>query len=601
MENNKKRTYGIYLLLILAGILVGWLLYGRAGSDDPHHDHGHETDHHADHDHQDHQVEHQNDHEYTCSMHPQVRQDEPGDCPICGMDLIPVSDEDDHQDDDPFLFTMQERHLNWANVQTTTVRTVHDGVQVRLTGKVAVNEKEQRLVTAHFPGRIEYLSADYTGRFIRKGEKLATLYSPELMQARQELIQAFSVKETQPRLYESARRRLELFNLTESQIDNIVESGQASPFTDVYATRSGYVEERYVAEGDYVGTGQTLFAIAGLSNVWVELDAYESHIGLIEPGNEVRVQVAAYPGKEFTGRVEFVDPFLDNRTRSSRVRLTVDNPENRLKPGMLVNATLTTATADHPRVVVPSTAVLWTGPRSLVYVKSQRHDGFTFEFREIDLGARTGQGYFVHKGLTEGEEVAVNGVFAIDAAAQLRGHYSMMAPPEKTEIPEPFRSNLESLFEIYFQMKNALAEDDPETATEHGHRLHQQLEETGEHSLDGEHHMFWMERYGQIDESIEAFLGSAAIEEMREYFEPLSGAFIETARTLGAIGATWYVAYCPMVDDNTGAYWLSEFEEILNPYFGSMMLRCGEVRETIREGIGSAPADEPREMAGHVH
>jgi len=251
--------------------------------------------------------------------------------------------------------------------------------------------------------------------------------------------------------------------------------------------------------------------------------------------------------------------------------------------------------------VVPSTAVLWTGPRSLVYVKSQRHDGFTFELREIDLGAGTGQGYFVLEGLSEGEEIAVNGVFAIDAAAQLRGHYSMMAPPEKTDIPEPFRSNLESLFEIYFQLKNALADDDPETATEHGHRLHQQLEETGEHSLDGEHHMFWMERYGEIDESIEAFLGSAAIEEMREYFEPLSEAFIETARTLGAIGATWYVAYCPMVDENRGAYWLSEFEEILNPYFGSMMLRCGEVRETIREGVGSASADEPREMAGHVH
>ncbi|TVR69493.1 MAG: DUF3347 domain-containing protein, partial [Marinilabiliales bacterium] len=114
-------------------------------------------------------------------------------------------------------------------------------------------------------------------------------------------------------------------------------------------------------------------------------------------------------------------------------------------------------------------------------------------------------------------------------------------------------------------------------------------------------HMFWMERYGEIDESIDAFLGSDAIEDMRVHFEPLSEAFIETAQTLGAIGMTWYVAYCPMVDGNRGAYWLSEFEEILNPYFGSMMLRCGEVRETIREGVGSGSNDEPREMAGHVH
>ncbi len=593
MEHDKKRTYGIYLLLILGGILLGWLLFGRGGNGDVHDEHGH------DHDHT--ELSGSADIEYTCSMHPQVRQDEPGDCPICGMDLIPASDEDDHQDDDPFLFTMQESHVNWANVQTVTVQSVHDGVHLRLTGMVAVNEKEQRRVTAHFPGRVEHLFADYTGRFIRQGEKLATLYSSELMQAQQELIQAAAGKETQPRLYESAKRRLELYNLTESQIENIVESGQASPFTDVYATRSGYLAERLVSEGDYVGTGQPLFAIAGLSNVWVELDAYESHIGLIEPGNMAMVQVAAHPAQEFSGRVEFVDPFLDNRTRSSRVRLTVDNRDNMLKPGMLVNATITSAAADHSQVVVPTTAVLWTGPRSVVYVKSPRHDGFTFEFREIETGTRTDHGYFVLGGLSEGEEIAVNGVFAIDAAAQLRGHYSMMAPPEKTDIPEPFRSDLESLFGIYFELKNTLADDDPETAMEQGHRLHQQLEETGEHSLEGEHHMFWMERYGEINESIRQYVQSDDMEEMRVHFEPLSEAFIETALTLGAIGQTWYVAYCPMVDGDRGAYWLSEFEEILNPYFGSMMLRCGEVRETIREGVGSASADEPREMAGHVH
>ena len=593
MEHDKKRIYGIYLLLILGGILIGWLLFGRGGNGNVHDDQGHDLDHT--------EIPENADIEYTCSMHPQVRQDEPGDCPICGMDLIPASHEDDHQDDDPFLFTMQESYMRWANVQTIKVESVHEGEHLRMTGKVAVNEKEQRRVTAHFSGRIEHLFADYTGRYIRRGEKLATLYSSELMQAQQELIQAFSAKETQPRLYESAKRRLELFNLTESQIDNIVKNGQSSPFTDVYATQSGYLTERYVAEGDYVGTGQPLFAIAGLSNVWVELDAYESHIGRIEPGNMAKVQVTAHPAEEFTGRVEFIDPFMNNRTRSSRVRLTVGNRDNILKPGMLVNATLTLAVPDHSRIVVPSTAVLWTGLRSVVYVKSPRQDGFTFEFREIETGARAEQGYFVLGGLSEGEEIAVNGVFAIDAAAQLHGNYSMMAHPEKTDIPEPFRSDLESLFEIYFELKNALADDDPETAREHGQQLRRQLEETGEHSLDGEHHMFWMERYSEVDESIEAFLRTSAIENMRVHFEPLSEALIEIARTLGALGKTWYVAYCPMVDGNRGAYWLSEFEEILNPYFGSMMLRCGEVRETIREGVGRGTTDEPREMAGHAH
>ncbi len=315
--------------------------------------------------------------------------------------------------------------------------------------------------------------------------------------------------------------------------------------------------------------------------MWVELDAYENQIGLIKPGDRATVNLAAYPGEDFGGRVEFIDPFLDNRTRSTRVRLTVANRDNMLKPGMLVNANITSAIPDHPQIVIPSTAVLWTGPRSVVYVKSPRQEGFTFEFREIETGSRTDLGYFVLGGLTEGEEIAVNGVFAIDAAAQLRGQYSMMAPPEKTDIPEPFRSDLKLLFEIYFDLKNALADDDPETALEHGRSLQQQLEETGEHSLDGEHHMFWMERYGEIDENIEKYLQSDDIENMRVHFEPLSESFIETAQTLGAIGTTWYVAYCPMVDGDRGAYWLSEFEEILNPYFGSMMLRCGEVRQII--------------------
>ncbi len=593
MENDKKRTYGIYLLLIIGGILLGWLLFGRGGSDDVHDDHGHDQDHT--------EIQGSADIEYTCSMHPQVRQDEPGDCPICGMDLIPASDGDDHQDDDPFLFTLRESHSTWANVQTSRVGSVHSGTTMRLTGKVTVNEREQRLITAHFPGRIEQLFADYTGRFIRQGEKLATLYSPEMMQAQQELIQASAGKEAQPRLYESARQRLKLFNLTESQIDQIEDGGQASSNTDVYATRSGYLMQRSVSEGDYVNTGQTMFAIAGLNNVWVELDAFERQLGLIQPGDEATVQLAAHPGEDFGGKVEFVDPFLDNQTRSARVRLTVANRDNMLKPGMLVNAILTSDAAHQPQLVIPATALLWSGSRSVVYVKRGQQDGFTFEFREIETGARTDDGYIIHAGLTEGEEIAVNGVFAIDAAAQLRGHYSMMAPPEKTDIPEPFRTNLESLFEIYFELKNALADDDPDTALKQGHRLHEQLEETGEHSLDGEHHMFWMERYGEIDESIRQYVQSGDMEEMRVHFEPLSEAFIETARTLGAIGQTWYVAYCPMVDGDRGAYWLSEFEEISNPYFGSMMLRCGEVRETIREGMGSGAADEPREMAGHAH
>jgi membrane fusion protein, copper/silver efflux system len=578
-----KRSVITYILLVTAGLLLGWIIFGRGNGE--HHDHDHELAAGA-------------DIEYTCSMHPQVRQDNPGNCPICGMELIPVDDDGEHRDDDPFFFTMSESHHNWANVRTQIVGADHTGASLRLSGRVAVNERESRVVTATFPGRIENLYADFTGRFVRQGERLATLYSPEMMQAQQELLQAAASREAQPRLYSAARQRMRLLNITEQQIDNILERGEATANLDVYATRSGYLVERMVSQGDYVMTGQTLFSIAGLQNVWVELDAYENQMGMISTGQRAQIQIPARPATSYSGQVEFIDPFIDPQTRSARVRLTVNNTDNQLRPGMLVNANITGS--EQHQLVIPSTAILWTGERSVVYVKSPAHNGFTFEFREVETGARTSEGYTILSGLSQGEEIAVNGVFAIDAAAQLRGNYSMMTQPVRTGLPEPFRTNLEQLFNIYFQVQSALAADDPTAAQNHARQLRQQLQRVGLHSLDGEHHMFWMEQYQAIDEAVQAFLQERTLERMRIPFEPLSEAFIATARTLGAVGKTFYVSFCPMVDGDRGAYWLSATEEINNPYFGSMMLRCGEVRETIREGIASQQQPAPAQ-GGHVH
>jgi membrane fusion protein, copper/silver efflux system len=568
MQTKRERmvSSGRYILYILAGLIIGWLLFGR-GRDSQVNDHVHTDEAGAV--------------TYTCSMHPQVRQDEPGSCPICGMDLIPVADADDHQLDDPFLFSMGEAHSKWASIRTERVEAIHTGPVARLPGRIAVNEREQRLITATFPGRIERLHADFTGRMIRRGEVLATLYSPEMMQAQQELLQAAALRETQPRLYESARARLRLFNLTGQQIDRIEQRGEATPHTDIHAVQSGILTQRAVSQGEYVSTGQTLFAIASLDEVWVELEAYERHLADIREGDPADVRIPAQPELAFTGNVEFINPVLDRQTRSAGVRLTVANPDNLLRPGMLVNATVTATEPHRQQIVVPETSILWTGVQSVVYVVNRQNGRLTFEFREIETGARTAEGYIVHSGLSEGEEIAVSGVFSIDAAAQLRGHFSMMAPPVRAVLPEPFRSNLKKLFDIYFDLKNALAGDDPQEALEHGKMLMEQLVETGEHSLDGEHHMFWMEQYAAIVESLQELTTHDDLAGIRIHFEPLSEAFIETARTLGAIDDTWYVAYCPMVDDDRGAYWLSEFEEIMNPYFGSMMLRCGEVRDIL--------------------
>ncbi len=392
-----------------------------------------------------------------------------------------------------------------------------------------------------------------------------------------------------------------MFNLTAGQIEAIEQSEQAIPTMDVYASRSGYLTHRAVSEGDYISTGQTLFAIADLSSVWVELDAYESHVGQINIGDNAKVNISAQPEAGFSGKVEFIDPQINPQTRTASVRLTVSNHQNKLKPEMFVNAIIEPRESEHAYPLIPHTAILWTGKRSVVYVKTSADNGFTFEFREIETGARFEEGYQVLSGLETGEEIAVNGVFAIDAAAQLRGRYSMMAPPERTQLPQPFKNDLESLFSFYFDLKNSLAEDSPQQAQKDAHKLKEQLEKVGKHSLDGEHHMFWMEQYEAIAENLEKLVQATEIDNKRMHFEHIAEAFISAARTLGAIGQNFYVAFCPMYDDDRGAYWLSEFEEIKNPYFGSMMLRCGEVKQTIREGVAQTEAAEMREMEGHVH
>jgi membrane fusion protein, copper/silver efflux system len=576
-----KKPIFTYILLILAGLLLGWLIFGGSGNDV-----------------HDHELAASEDVEFTCSMHPQVRQDNPGNCPICGMELIPVSQEGDQQDDDPYLITLSESHYNWANIRTIVVGADHTGATLRLSGRVGINEQESRVITATFPGRIENLYADFTGRYVRQGERLATIYSPEMMQAQQELLQAAANRESQPRLYNAARQRLRLLNITEQQINNIEARGEASASTDVYATLSGFLVERAVSQGDYVATGQTLFSIARLQNVWVELDAYENQLGMIASGQQAQVQIPSQPGASFTGKVEFIDPFINPQTRSARIRLTVQNRDNQLRPGMLVNAVITSE--GERQISVPATAVLWTGDRSVVYVKRPAQSGFTFEFREVETGARTGEGFNILSGLSQGEEIAVNGVFAIDAAAQLRGSYSMMSQPAKAALSEPFRTNLQQLFSIYFQLQMALAADDPTAANRYARQLRQQLQQVGLHSLEGEHHAFWMQQYQAMDETLQALLRERDLGRIREHFEPLSAAFIETARTLGAVGQTFYVSFCPMVDGDRGAYWLSNQEEISNPYFGSQMLRCGEVREVIRDGVPSQQ-QAPRPTEGHVH
>ena len=450
----------------------------------------------------------------------------------------------------------------------------------------------------------------FTGEEIRSGQLLATIYSPELYAAQQELITAASLRESQPALYKAVRNKLKLWKLSEDQIDRIENSGTVIENFPVYATVSGTVTEKLVEQGDYVKQGQPLFKIAKLNSVWANFDVYESQIDLFEKGQEVSIASNAYPEKEFKGKVSFIDPILDNRTRTLKLRVVLNNTNNALKPGMFVRGKIKGISSGEAQTLsIPSTAVLWTGKRSVVYLKTHPQEP-VFEMREVELGRALGESFEVLSGLMDGDEIVTHGTFTIDAAAQLQGKKSMMnkhggksktgheghgvmekgtSNPDQPEIQEikrievspKFQQQLRQVFESYIGLKNALASDDAEKAQAEASKVGNGVENMNMELLtDPKAHQVWRELAPKIQNASQVVASSSGIEEQRNTFMNLSVHLTHAIEIFG-IDQKVYNQFCPMADDNRGAYWLSADEKVQNPYFGSAMHSCGNVAEII--------------------
>ena len=472
------KKYIIYIGILVAGLLLGWILFG--GSSNKKTEHNHDA------------VAETNQ-LWTCSMHPQIMQPEPGDCPICGMDLIPAESSTDGLLADQFKLT--ENAMALANIQTSIVGKGNvEGNTIKLSGKIAENEEANAVQVSYFAGRIERLNVSFTGEEVRKGQLLATIYSPELYAAQQELITAASLKESQPALYKAVRNKLKLWKLSESQINQIEETGKVKENFPVYATVSGTVTEKLVEQGDYIKQGQPLLKIANLNSVWANFDVYENQIDLFKKGQEVKVSTNAFPNKEFKGKVDFIDPILNTNTRTVTLRVVLNNSNNAFKPGMFVTGKVEAINLDNDKdIMIPSSAVLWTGERSVVYLKTNPNEP-VFEMKEIELGNQIGENYKVLKGLNIGDEIVSNGTFTIDAAAQLQGKKSMMNKDggkvmtgheghlgmdnnasnkqtdhtnmdERLEVSEKFQQQLNSVYNEYINLKDALVKEDSKSTS----------------------------------------------------------------------------------------------------------------------------------------
>ena len=578
---NFNRNIAYIAAALLGGLLLGYFIFS-GGSEA--------------HDHSSTAIENVED-VWTCSMHPQIRQTEPGSCPICGMDLIPA--ENGGEDLSKDQFRMTENALQLANVQTQTVGDPStDRRQLTLSGTIKENEETNTVQVSYFSGRIERLQVNFTGEKVQKGTLLGRIYSPELVAAQQELLTAATLKESQPQLYNAVRKKLKLWKLSENQIARIEESGTIQENFPIYATVRGIVKEKLVSEGDYVKQGQPLFKIANLSSVWAVFDAYENQIPALKVGQSVEIRSQAIPDKKFSARILFIDPILNTSTRTVQVRSTLQNNKNLFKPGMFVEGRVALSEkAVSGTLTVPASAVLWTGERSVIYVKPRPSEP-VFEMREVQLGMRSGDRYEVLQGLSAGEEIVTNGTFTIDAAAQLQGKKSMMNPsggevmtghegfggtgsPLSHELKESngFQEEFDRLIAVYLTLTEALVASDASGAVASANTFKKELAQLNtERIQDPEDQDYWMRLNKELSSHISEIAGKEDLKQQRANFKPFSALLIEGVEKFGS-GITLYSVYCPMADNNKGGYWLSSRNEVINPYFGSAMLTCGLVKQ----------------------
>jgi Cu(I)/Ag(I) efflux system membrane fusion protein len=521
-------------------------------------------------------------------MHPQIQQTGPGDCPICGMDLIPLEN-DASADEGPRTMSMSESSRALAKIQTTLVQQAYPEAEIRLVGQLDYDETLEKALTARFPARIDELFVNYNGISVAKGDHLAKVYSPELLSVQRELLIAYRVDPASS-ISHAAREKLRLWDLLPEQIDDIIQSGEVKDHFVLKAPIGGIVVTKNVKEGDYVKTGETLFKIVDLSHLWLYLDAYESDLPWLRYGQLVTFSVEAMPGERFHGQIAFIGPEVSRQTRTVPIRVNVPNLNGLLKPGMFVRAVVASrlAEVDKAPLLVPTSAVLRTGKRAVVYVENPDAERPTYEGREIVLGPRAGETFIVTSGLELGERVVTKGAFKIDSALQIKAKPSMMNPAGGGPTPghdhvgdaaDPHAGHAMtpaieisadlavSLMQPYLAMQAALAADDLDAAKAQAQAM---VAITG--------------HAGALPELFQSMLEADSLDALRKpHFETLSNALIATVKARPkAFESDLFIMNCPMVYGDRGADWLQNSDQLRNPYFGAMMLQCGEVKEALK-------------------
>jgi Cu(I)/Ag(I) efflux system membrane fusion protein len=571
---------------------------------------------------------------------------------------------------------MTETAKQLAKIQTTPVVRSFAEAEIRMVGKIQYDETRLAYITAWVPGRLDRLYADFTGVTVKKGDHMVYLYSPELLSTQEELLQAKEavnnlressslLRRTAQTTLEAAREKLRLYGLTEQQIKEIEATGETTDHLTIYAPIGGVVVHKNALEGMYVKTGTRIYTIADLSTLWVLFDAYESDLPWLRYGQEVEFTSPSLPGETFRATITFIDPVLNEKTRTVKVRAVVDNSEGKLKPEMFVSGVVraklnahgdvldvdlagkwigpmhpeiisdepdtcticgmplvpaeslgfvTQVSSDEAPLLIPASAPLITGTRAVVYVQVTSDTNETvFEGREVVLGPRAGDYYVVKSGLKEGELVVTNGAFKLDSELQIQAKPSMMSPEggaapmghqhgqqaqpptahealraderrarERIEVSWEALDALTPVYKAYFAVQAALAADDLNTAVSEYKNVIEATTAVHMALFTGEAHNHWMELSERLVQAATDGSSAQDLDAARQAFLKLSPAVIDMQQIFGHTGdGNYYLTFCPMANNNKGAYWLQTVDTVYNSFYGAAMLRCGEIRDTL--------------------
>lgn len=566
---------------------------------------------------------------WTCSMHPQIQATTPGQCPTCGMDLVALQSAQTSLENSQVQLSQKARAI--AQLETSPVIARPGAVaQVELLGRFIENGMTVRTIAAPREGWIDSVVIDAPGRSVVRGDLLARIHVPGVFEANKALLKASrdlgyttpdspQARRVMAQL-KKARASLAALGATPAAIEYIEKEDQ-EPLRSypICAPYTGTIVERYQLPGALVRAGTPLFRLANLSSLWLVLDIHEKDLPLVALGDHVEVRLDAFPEKTLEGTIVFLDETVHPDRRTASARVHIHNPSTRMRAGMFARAVVTPQKSRqrYGKLVIPATAPLFTGRRSVVYREVKNGDDVAYEPRTVRLGPRLDDVYPVISGLSQSDRVVTHGAFALDSDLQIRGGPSMMTQPsdahdDPRDRPMPLgpeqQKELQGLFFAYLELHVALADEDKDRLAAHLENFLRVLDRVDLSKADPKAKAMWRGARGFLSLQAKEMLAAKELADARSAFERLSvPMFRLLARHGNPLPSGIRLAYCPMAFDDTGAYWLQSRDSILNPYFGPKMLRCGEIRQRLDSGDHlMMPADlkpslDPRQQASKAH